>query len=62
MFFANVGQPSDVDVFAFYLAEKLGRTLSDLDDMPASEYASWQSYYKVQQQQRDLAVKAARRG
>lgn len=62
MFFASVGQPSEVDVFAFYLCEKLGRTLADLENMTHAEYAAWSAYYKVKRQQEDLAMKAAKHG
>lgn len=62
MFFASVGEASDVDLFAYFLAEKLGKTLGELDDMPHSEYLGWSSYHKVKQQQEQLAVKVARRG
>jgi hypothetical protein len=59
MFMASVGEESDVDVFAFFLADRLGKTLAELDDMPHAEYVAWSSYHKVKQQQRDLAIKAA---
>jgi hypothetical protein len=62
MFFASVGQPSEVDVFEFYLADRLGKTLDEIRDMPHAEYVAWVSYHKVKQQQEDLAMKAARRG
>lgn len=62
MFFASVGHDSDVDMFAFFLAEKLGKTLADLDAMPYSEYVAWSSYHKVRAQQEQLAAKAARHG
>ena len=62
MFFASVGQPSDVDLFAFFLADRLGKTLGELDDMPHSEYVAWSAYHKVKQQQEQLARKAAARG
>ena len=61
MFFASVGEESDVDMFAFYLADRLGKTLDELDDMPHAEYVAWSSYHKVRQQQEQLAVKAAYR-
>ncbi len=51
-----------MDVFAFYLADKLGKTLGELDDMPAAEYVAWSSYHKVRVQQEELAMKAAARG
>lgn len=62
MFLAAHGQPSDAEVFTFFLCEKLGKTLGDLDAMPAAEYVGWVSYYKVKQQQEDLASKVAARG
>lgn len=64
MVMASVGREegSGVDVFTYYLAEKLGKTLTEIGDMPHSEYVGWQSYYKVKQQQEELAVKKASRG
>lgn len=62
MFFASVGEPSDVELFRYFLARELGKTLADLEDMECAEYAGWISYYKVKQQQEDLAVKAAQNG
>jgi hypothetical protein len=62
MFLATVGQDSDTDMFAFFLADRLGKTLAELDDMPASEYIAWSSYHKVKAQQEDLARKAASHG
>lgn len=62
MFFASVGEESDVDLFAYFLADRLGKTLGELDDMPHSEYVGWSSFHKVKQQQEQLAMKAATRG
>jgi hypothetical protein len=62
MFFASVGEESDVDLFAFFLADRLGKTLGELDDMPAAEYLAWSSFHKVKQQQEQLAMKAAAHG
>lgn len=63
MFFASVGRgDGSTDVFLYYLAEKLGKTVRELDDMPHAEYAAWKSYVKVKQQQEELAMKVARRG
>lgn len=62
MFMASHGQGSDVDMFAFYLADRLGKTLAELDDMPGSEYLAWSSYHKVLRQQEELARKVALRG
>lgn len=62
MFFASVGEESEIDFFEFYLAEKLGKTLRELDEMDYAEYAAWSSYYKVKAQQEELARKVARHG
>jgi hypothetical protein len=62
MFMASVGEESAVQIFTFFLADRLGKTMSELDDMPCAEFAAWQSYHKVKQQQEDLALKVARRG
>ena len=47
MMFALHGKPSDVDAFQFFLAEKLCKTICELQDMPASEYVQWAAYYKA---------------
>lgn len=62
MFLASVGQESEVDAFAFFLADRLGKTLADIDQMTCAEYAGWISFHKVRQQQEDLARKAAFHG
>lgn len=62
MFFSSVGVESDLEVFEFYLADRLGKTLGELDDMPHDEFVAWSSYHKVKQQQEQLARKAALRG
>lgn len=58
MFMASVGEPSAVDVFAFFLADRLGKTLGELDEMPAAEYVAWSSFHKVKAQQEQLAMRA----
>lgn len=62
MFFASVGREGGegVDVFAYYLADQLGKTLAELDDMPHAEYTGWKSFHKVRQQQEELNAKRAR--
>ena len=62
MFMASVGEESVVEVFTFFLADRLGKTLGELDDMPAAEFAAWQAYHKVRQQQEDMAMRAAAHG
>lgn len=62
MFFASVGEESDVDLFSFYLADRLGKTLAELEQIPHAEYMAWSSFHKVKQQQEQLAMKAASHG
>lgn len=64
MFFASVGHEGgeDVDLFAYFLAEKLGKTVGEIERIPHAEYMRWRSYYKVKQQQEELAAKVARHG
>lgn len=40
-------RPSDVDLFEFFLAEKLGLALQAIRGMPHVEYLQWASYYRV---------------
>ena len=51
-----------MDVFAYFLADRLGRTVQELEDMPASEYIGWASFHKVRHQQDELAMKRANHG
>lgn len=62
MFFASVGKEGgeDVDAFAYFLADQLGKTLGELDDMPHAEYTGWKSFHKVRRQQEELNAKRAR--
>ena len=67
MFFASVGKENpdggqEVSAFDYYLADRLGRTVAELADMPHTEYLGWQSYHKVRQQADELAVLRARHG
>lgn len=64
MFFASVGKEGgeEVDLFAYFLADKLGKTLAEIGDMPHREYVGWRSFHKVKQQQEELNAKRARRG
>lgn len=41
------GNGEAVDVFEYYLAERLGRTLTELGDMPNPEYLGWAAYFKA---------------
>lgn len=38
-------RPSDVDVFAYFLARELGRTVAEIEDMPHAEYVNWRAYF-----------------
>lgn len=40
------GRESDVDGFAFFLGEKLGKSVTEILDLPHDEYVAWQAYYK----------------
>lgn len=64
MFFASVGAPGGegVDVFSYFLADRLGKTLAELDDMPVAEYTAWLSFHRVRNQQEELNVKRASHG
>lgn len=63
MFFASVGKPGGegVDVFAYFLADRLGKTLGELDDMPVAEFVGWQSFHRVKNQQEELSALSAMR-
>lgn len=68
MFFASIAKPNpdenaqEVDVFAYFLADRLGRTVAELDEMSHAEFLGWQSFHKVRQQQDELAMKRASHG
>lgn len=36
---------SEEDVFLFYLASQLGKSLSEVEEMPYSEITRWRAYY-----------------
>lgn len=66
-FFASIGKPNpaggDVpDVFAYFLADRLGRTVAEVEAMDERELRGWVSYHKVRQQAEELATKRAMRG
>lgn len=39
------GRPSDVDVFLFYLATQLGKTVGEVEEMPNAELVRWRAYF-----------------
>lgn len=49
-----------VPMFDYFLADRLGRTLAELGDMPHTEYVGWVSFHKVRQQQEELAFLRAK--
>lgn len=67
MFFASVAKPNPdggepVDVFAYFLADRLGRTLDEIHAMPHAEYLGWTSYHKIREQRDELAAKRMSHG
>lgn len=50
----------DADEFEFFLAEKLGRTVDELGDMPNTEYVKWFVYYGRKAQRREIETKKAK--
>jgi hypothetical protein len=48
------------NVFSYFLADRLGLTVAQVEAMPAREYMGWVSYHKVRAQAEELAMK--RRG
>lgn len=64
MFYASIAKPNpdggeEPYVFDFFLADRIGCTLGQLDAMPHTEYLGWISFHKVRQQQEELAFKRA---
>lgn len=55
------GREADVDTFAFFLARELGKTVGELDSMPATEYVSWQAYYEATGAMRDMRARHGNR-
>ncbi len=47
MFLAFHGQPTEINMFSYYLAEKLGKTVGEVEDMPFVEYDRWRAFYTV---------------
>jgi hypothetical protein len=46
--------------FKFFLAEKLGRTVVELGEMPHDEYMRWGVYFGRKAQRQDLETKKAK--
>lgn len=46
-----------MDAFVFVLAESLGKTLVEMDQMTTREYAAWRAFYVYRNAQQELAQK-----
>lgn len=46
--------------FEFYLAEKLGKHVHEIREMPAVDFVRWSVYYGRSAQRQELASKKAR--
>lgn len=58
MMLALNGRESEVDAFAFVLAEKLGMTVREVEErMDHREYVSWQAFFTAR-----AAVESVQRG
>ena len=62
MVLAFHGRPSLETPFLFFLAEKLGKSVGEISQLPALELVRWQAYYAARNQQEELAAKVAGRG
>lgn len=51
----------ELDVFDFYLAEGLGKTLAEVEAMSNPEYVRWRAFYVWRNAQRDLERNKAKR-
>lgn len=38
-------RPSEVEVFSFFLARELGKTVAEIEQMSHAEYVRWQGYF-----------------
>lgn len=54
---------SDPDAeFAFFLAEKLGKLVVEIDEMPHAEYVKWVVYFGRKAQHKEIALAKAKAG
>lgn len=51
----------DVDAVDFILAEKLGKHLHEIRELPNSEVEEWIAFYEYRNAQEDLAAQKAKR-
>lgn len=50
----------ELDPFVFVLAERLGITLGQLDEMPLAEFYQWAAFYEYRNAMQELAAKEAK--
>lgn len=53
------GRPSDLDVFAYYLAHELHMSIGEVEAMPSSEYENWRAYFTARNACENLTPQAA---
>jgi len=53
-------ESGEADEFEFFLAEKLHRTVAELDEMDHAEYVRWVVYYGRKAQRQDIEAKKAK--
>lgn len=51
---ALAGRPSTANPFFFFLAEKLGKSVGEIRNLPAQELIEWGAYYAARGQQDEL--------
>lgn len=62
MFLSMQGEPSEADGFLFMLAEKLGKSVAEIVQLPAWEIVQWRSYLTVKGALENMAGRAAANG
>lgn len=53
--YADLENDPDLE-FSLYLADRLGKTLKEIGDMPHAEYMLWSRYWARRWQERELAA------
>lgn len=48
MMLALHGRETEFDAFVYVLAEKLHKTVGEIEQMPHAEYVRWQAYFTAQ--------------
>lgn len=57
--YLEIDEDTEVE-FEFFLAEKLHRTVAELDEMDNAEFVKWAAYFARKAQMRELAAKQGR--